>query len=250
MTDAKTPHRATTFAQAAVYTLIVIAILVVLNFLSNRYDKSFDSTANKRYTLSDQTAKIARNLAQNLTISFWDQPQRFPNAKDLFDRYQGLSTKIKVEYQDVDKKRTQAIAQGVHSPLPNIFITVGNKKEEAKSLTEEEVTGALVRALKGGDRMVCFVLGSGEPSVEDTAPGGYSKLKELTEKNNYKTQVVKLLEKQQIPAECTIVVVGGPRRDYIKAEVDALQAFVENGGRALIMLDPPLKFGSEIDENT
>ena len=111
------------------------------------------------------------------------------------------------------------------------------------------MTGAIVRTLKGGDRMVCFTLGSGESSAEDATPAGYGKVKELTEKNNYKTQVVKLLEKPQIPMECTIVVVGGPRRDYIKPQVDAIQTFVESGGRALIMLDPPLKFGGEIDDN-
>src|SRR5262249_50814409 len=30
----------------------------------------------------------------------------------------------------------------------------------------------------------------------------------------------------------------------------ALKAYVENGGRALFMLDPPLKIGQEIDENS
>ena len=48
------------FAQAAVYTLIVIAILGVLNFLAQRYNKSLDATANKKYTLSDQTAKVVK----------------------------------------------------------------------------------------------------------------------------------------------------------------------------------------------
>src|SRR5262249_57540808 len=94
-----------------------------------------------------------------------------------------------------------------------------------------------------------YRLGSGEPSTDDSQPGGYSKVKELTEKNNYKTQTVKLLETRQIPVECTIVVVAGPRRDYIPAEVDAIRGFVENGGRALFLLDPPLKFGKQTDEN-
>ena len=243
-------HRAANFAQAAVYTLIVIAILGVLNFLANRYNKSFDATANKKYTLSDQTAKIVKNIQGDLTIVYWDRPNAFPNAEDLFNRYKGLSPKVSVQYQDVDKKRTEAIAAGVKSPLPNIFVKVGNKTELAKSLTEEEVTGAMVRALKGGDRMVCFLTGSGEGSPADTDQnGGYSAAKELTEKNNYKTKAVPMIPKPEIPADCTIVVIGGPKRNYLQPEVDAIKAYVENGGRALIMLDPPIKFGSEIDEN-
>ena len=248
MANTKT-HRAANFAQAAVYTVIIIAILGVVNFLAQRYNKSFDSTANKKYTLSDQTAKVIKNLQGDLAITYWDRPDKFDNAKDLFDRYKGLSPKVKVEYQDVDKKRTEAIAAGVKS-VPTILVTVGNKTETAKSLTEEEVTGAMVRALKGGDRTVCFTSGFGEAATTDTTGSdGFGNAKDLTEKNNYKTKVVPLIPKPEIPTDCTILVVAGPKRNYLQPAVDAIKAYVENGGRALIMLDPPLKFKSEIDEN-
>ena len=39
-------------AYAAVYILVVIAAVVVVNVLANRYNKSFDATSNKRYSLS------------------------------------------------------------------------------------------------------------------------------------------------------------------------------------------------------
>ena len=248
MATGQQPRRMVTFAQAAVYTLIVIAILSVLNFLANRWNKSFDSTSNKRFTLSDQTAKIVRNLKPDLTISYWDQPTRFQQAQDLLDRYKNLSTKINVQYQDTEKKRTQAIAAGVKSQ-GTIFVQVGNKKEEAKSLTETDVTGAIIRAIKTGDRIVCSVAGSGEPALDETGNSGYSNLKDLTERNNYKMQSVNLVQKAEIPKECTILMVAGPKRDYLAPAVSAIKAYVEDGGRALFMLDPPLKFGSGIDEN-
>jgi len=98
--------------------------------------------------------------------------------------------------------------------------------------------------------MVCFVLGSGEHSADDTDREGLSTAKTLVEKNNYKTQTVKMLPKPEIPKDCTIVVVPGPKRDYIQLEVDALKSYVEDGGRALFMIDPPLMFGGQqIDEN-
>ena len=248
MATSKT-HRVANFAQAAVYTLIVIAILGVLNFLAQRYNKSFDSTANKKYTLSDQTAKVVKNIPGGLVITYWDRPNQFPNAKDLFDRYQLISPKVTVDYEDVDKKRTEAIADGVKT-VPTILVKVGNKTETAKSLTEEEVTGAMVRALKGGDRTVCFTSGFGEGSTTDTTGGeGFGNAKDFTEKNNYKTKVVPLIPKPEIPTDCTILVVAGPKRDYLPPAVDAIKNYVENGGRALVMLDPPLQFKSTIDEN-
>ncbi len=249
MAAANNNRRASALTQGLMYTVIVIAILVLLNFFANRYNKSYDSTSNKQFTLSDQTVKIAKNLQQPLTITYWDQPTKFKPAQDLLDRYKNLSPKIDVQYMDADKKRTQAIAAGVKT-LGTIFVDIGTKHQEAKSLTEEEVTGAIVRALKGGERLACFVLGSGEHSIDSAERSGYSQAKELLEKNNYKTQTLKMLEKTEIPKDCTIVTVAGPKRDYIQPEVDALKAYVENGGHAVFMLDPPLKFAKEdIDDN-
>ena len=207
--------RQTKFAlYATVYTLIVIGVVATVNFLANRYNKSYDATKSKKFTLSDQTEKIAKNLKQDVKITYWDKATAFTGAHDLLDRYKNLSSKIDVQYEDVDKKKTAAIAAGVKS-YGTIFVNVGDKHEEAKSLTEEEITGAMVRAMKGGARMACFVLGSGEHSIADTDREGYSGLKELLEKNNYKTDTVKLLEKPEIPQTCTVLVVGGPKRDYI-----------------------------------
>ena len=40
-------------AYATIYILVMIAAVVVANVLANRYNKSYDATSNKRYSLSD-----------------------------------------------------------------------------------------------------------------------------------------------------------------------------------------------------
>jgi ABC-type uncharacterized transport system involved in gliding motility auxiliary subunit len=236
-------------AYTAVYVLIVLAVVGAVNFLANRYNKSYDATASKQFTLSDQTVKIAKNLKQDVNISYWDTPTQFPAARDLLDRYKNLSSKINVDYEDVEKNRTKAIQAGV-SRRGAVLVDTGAKHEEAKSLSEEEVTGALVRALKTGGKVACFVTGSGEHALDDADRNGYGNLKTLIEANNYKTQSVNLLQKPELPKDCTVLVVGGPSRDYLQPEVDAIKNFVEGGGKAILMLDPPLKFAKEnIDEN-
>ncbi len=250
MAQQTSQRRAATLATAIGYAVVVIAILGVLNFLANRYNKSYDSTTNKQFTLSEQTEKIVKNLTQDVKITYWGQSSAFSGARDTLDRYQNLSRKIDVEYQDVDKKRTQALAAGVKNPIPNIFVQVGNKSELAKGLTEEDITGAIVRALKGGDRTVCFTVGSGEHDTEDMERDGFSAAKDATEKSNYKTEVIRLLTKPEVPADCTIVVVPGPKHDFLAPEVKAIQDYVENGGRALILMDAPLKVGAlNVDDN-
>jgi ABC-type uncharacterized transport system involved in gliding motility auxiliary subunit len=250
MAEQTSRRRAASLATAILYAVIVVLILGGLNFLANRYNKSYDSTANKRFTLSEQTDKIAKNLQQDLTITYWGQPSGFQQARDLLDRYKNLSSKIDVRYEDVEKNPTRAKAAGVKNPIPNIFVQVSNKKETAPGLTEEDITGAMVRVLKGGDRTVCFTLGSGEHATDDTTKDGYSTAKDQTVKSNYKTEEIKLLPKPEIPAECTIVVVAGPKHDYLAPEVASIKAYVENGGRVLFLLDPPFKFaGAEVDDN-
>ena len=236
-------------AYTAVYVLIVVAVLGVLNFLANRYNKTYDTTTSKQFTLSDQTEKIAKNLKQDVSISYWDQPTQFQAAHDLLDRYKNLSPKIDIHYEDLEKNITKARAAGV-TRRGAVLVQTAGRTQEAKSLSEEEVTGALVRAMKTGDKLACFAEGAGEHTLEDADRTGYGQLKTLIEGNNYKTQGINLLQKPEIPKECTMVIVGGPSRDYLQPAVDTLKNYVENGGKAIIMLDPPLKFAKQnIDEN-
>ena len=55
-------------AYVTVYVLVILAVLGVVNFLANRYDKSYDSTANKQFSLSDQTVKAVKGLKKDVTV--------------------------------------------------------------------------------------------------------------------------------------------------------------------------------------
>ena len=236
-------------AYATVYILVVLTALVIVNLLADRYNKSYDATSNKRYSLSDQTAKVVKGLKQDATITYFDQGTRFEHAKDLLDEYKNLSPRVKVDYVDPDKNPQVAREAGIKD-YGAAVVQIGTKKEQAKSMTEEGITGAFIRDLKSGTRTVCFVAGSGEHQIDDFEKGGYSHFKDLLGKDNYQAKSIDLLQKAEVPNDCTVVVVAGPTRDYQQPEVDAVKKYVEDGGRALIMLDPPLKIGrSEIADN-
>ena len=227
-------------AYAVVYILVVLAIVVVANVLSDRYNKSFDATSNKRYSLSDQTAKIVKGLKQNATITYFNQSTRFRDGKDLLDEYTNLSPKIRVDYVDPDKNPQLAREDNVRD-YGTAVVQIGNKKEAAKSMNEEGITGAFIRDLKGNTRTVCFVTGSGEHQVDDSSREGLSHLKELLGKDEYETKSIDLVQKAEIPDDCTALVVAGPTHNYEQPEVDAIKKYVENGGRAFFMLDPPIQ---------
>jgi ABC-type uncharacterized transport system involved in gliding motility auxiliary subunit len=237
-------------AYATVYIIIILAVLVVANFLANRYNKSFDATANKRYTLSDQTKKVVGDLKQDVTLRYFDDADRMQAAKDLLDRYQNLSTKLHIQYVDLNKDPTLARAQNV-SRKGEAVVTVGTRREDAKTFDEEGVTGALIRALKGGEREVCVVSGHGEHRLDDSSQDeGFSGFQTIVQRDNYKVQAVNLQVKAEVPMDCTVLVISGPTGDYIQPEVDAIKKYVEAGGRALFMLDPPLRLGRrQISDN-
>src|ERR1700684_234175 len=100
-------------AYATIYIIVILAVLVVANFLANRYNKTFDATSNKRFTLSDQTKKVVGDLKQDVTISYFARANEMQGAKDLLDRYQNLSPKVHVQYVDLLKNPTLARAQNV-----------------------------------------------------------------------------------------------------------------------------------------
>jgi ABC-type uncharacterized transport system involved in gliding motility auxiliary subunit len=77
-------------AYVALYIIIVIAVLAMVNWLANRHNKSVDTTSNKRFSLSDQTHKVVGGLNQNVKISYFDRTENFQRAKDLLDRYDTL----------------------------------------------------------------------------------------------------------------------------------------------------------------
>jgi ABC-type uncharacterized transport system involved in gliding motility auxiliary subunit len=247
-------------AYMAVYTIVILAVLAAVNFLGNRYSKAYDSTKNKQFSLSDQTIKVIKELKSPVTFTYFGRDITFREAEDVLDRYAALSTKVNVRYVDPVKKPQVARADGFRSDSP-VVVSNGVKSEGAKALSEEEITGALIRALKTGERNVCFLTGFGEHSIDDTEANGYSVLKALLDRENYKSRAVTLTPaapeagKQlavgqttpaaniEIPPDCTVVVVGGPQAAYPQPVVDALRKYVENGGHAIVMLDETIRIG-------
>jgi ABC-type uncharacterized transport system involved in gliding motility auxiliary subunit len=245
-----------------VYVLVILLVLAGVNFLANRYDRSWDSTANKQFSLSDQTIKEVRGLKRDVHATYFGSNETFTNARDLLERYASLNPRFHVEYIDPERKPALAKAAG-YRPDATILMNSGDRREAAKSLSEEEVTGALIRSLKSGARNVCVLNVAGEHRIDDEGDGGYAFLKQVLERDNYTVRSIDLKPAApdaskplaigqtpaeanvEIPKDCTVVIVGGPSLDYSPAVVTALKNYVENGGRAMILLDSVLKIGRE-----
>jgi ABC-type uncharacterized transport system involved in gliding motility auxiliary subunit len=224
-----------------ILALAVIAILAVINFVGFRHHKTFDLTTEKLYTLSDQTRNIVSNLKQDLTVARFDKA---PNASfdDLMAEYKALSPHFK--YQFVDPNQKPEIAQdfGV-TRMGDVVVAYGVRKDHLDASVhgqpgEEDVTGAIVKVISDKVKEVCFVTGHGEKSLTDGSQDGYTQVDAGLKKENYVTKTINLIADNGVPADCSALVIAGPKQSYYPQETAMLGKFLDAGGDALIMVDP------------
>jgi ABC-type uncharacterized transport system involved in gliding motility auxiliary subunit len=223
-------------ANVAVYTLVGIAILGLANWFVSRHDQTWDLTPNKKYSLAPQTVKLLKDLNQDVTVYVFDRERSFGQRHDLLDMFSLASRHLKVRYVDVDRQPSLARQYAVRT-YGTIVVAAGARHFEAQGDTEEGISNALIRLFKG-QRTACFLTGHGERDLESSERIGYSGVKKEFEHESYLTKTVTLMQKMEIPPDCSMVIVAGPKNDYLPQEVDTIRKYVTGGGRAMFMLDP------------
>ena len=218
------------------YILVFAAILVAVNYLGVRYNKTYDATENKLYSLSGQSIKVINGLEQDLKIYYFDQAHLFERVRGSLVQYENASSRVSVSYVDPDSRPELAREMDVRT-YGTIYVEYAGNREEANSASEEDITNAIIRVKKGQEKTACFLTGHGEADLEDSDREGFAGAKDETEGANYKTQTISLLENPEVPQDCTLVVVAGPANDYLEPEIDILKKYVESGGRMVFMLD-------------
>lgn len=224
-----------------ILTLAVAAILVVANYFGFQYHKRFDLTSEKLYTLSPQTQKIVRNLKEDVDIvHFAKEPDS--QLDSLLSEYRNLSHRIKFQEVDPDQKPGLARQYGA-TRMGEVDVASGPRTQHIEppvdgGFTEEAITSAILKVSSGKVKTVCFVSGHGEKSLNDTGPHGYSEANAGMKRENYDTQTINLVQSNGVPSECSVVVVDGPTQAYFPQETSMLTKYLDNGGKALIELDP------------
>lgn len=224
-------------ANLAVYTLVVVAIVVFANVIVDRYfSRRWDLTPNKKFSLSPQTEKILKGLNRDVTLYDFDREGGSRSSHDLLDQYSGVSRRVSVRYLDPDRNPALARQFAVRT-YGTIAVASGDQHFEAQGNDEEAITNALIRMLKG-QKTVYFLQGHGERDLDSTDRFGYQNIRKEFENENYQVKTLALLQKMEIPADSTLLVIAGPKNDYLPVEVETIRKYVQGGGRLLLMLDP------------
>src|SRR3954471_19309385 len=72
---------------AGVSVLVVLGLLIAVNYLSNRHNKRWDLTANKQYSLSDQSVKILQGLDAPVNVRVFDKEGEFDRYRTRLAEY-------------------------------------------------------------------------------------------------------------------------------------------------------------------
>jgi ABC-type uncharacterized transport system involved in gliding motility auxiliary subunit len=238
-------HRQTRLGTIAVSSvLIVLGILVAVNYLANRRNHRWDLTANKQFSLSDQTRQILHKLDAPVKVTVWDRPNQFDAFRDRLDEYQYLSNgKLNVEYLSPDKNPVRANQEKVQT-YGTVVFTYKNRQERVTGSDEQQLTNTLIKVITGEERKVYFTQGHGERDTVSSGREGYSAIVQALGSENYKVEPLPLAQKPEVPADAAVVVVAGPTTDLLQPEVDALKTYLAGGGKLLVLTDPPGKPGA------
>lgn len=229
---------------AAASVIVVLAILTAINYLSTRYNKRWDLTVAKQFTLSDQTRKVLQGLNKPLRVIVFAPTEQFQGFHQRLDEYGYLSRNFKVEYVDPDKK--PAIAKP-YEPLVQggtIVLDYNGRIERVNTNTEQALTNALIKVTHGEQNKVYFVQGHDERSLEDSDATGYGTVAQYLTASSFGHDNIVLSQVRAIPQDATVLVIAGPKSDFFPNEIDLLKAYLARGGKILFLLDPREKADS------
>ncbi len=228
---------------SAVSVLVVLGILVAVNYIGAQQKKRWDLTANQQFSLSDQTKNILQKLDAPLQILAFDKDQNFERFRDRLKEYEYQSKNVHVDYIDPDKKPAEAQQNQVQA-YGTLVISYKNRTERITSDTEQDITTAIIKVVQGGTKKVYFTQGHGEKDPASSERDGYKAIADAMARENYTVDKVVLAQTTAVPDDASVVVVAGPKLDFLPAEVDALKKYLAKNGKLLLELDPPAKADS------
>ncbi len=246
----------------------VLAILVMVNYLSARHFERFYLGLGVQTRMSPGTLNILHTLEEEVrVVVFFDRDEiLFKPVSALLDEYDYASGSLKVEY--VDYYRDPAKAQMIKnefglSPVTDqnviIFSSQGRTKIVSQGSLSEYDIDAVIRQESNEVRRIGFrgeqmftaailnvtdpdpmklyhLTGHGEHPIGDYKQEmGYGQFADLLKENNIEVEPLFLLEKG-IPEDCRGLIIAGPVNPLHPKELTMIDEYLQRGGRLFCLM--------------
>ncbi len=237
--------------QSFVLIVAIIGIICVGNVLAYRRHYQWDLTGNRRLSLSPMTVRLLQHLDKKISVTaFYSssaqrrfEQQEAQQVRDLLDQYADRSSNF--TYQMVDYRRDLAKWQNMamsirltSDPPVTVFTTPDGGKEEVKGTTEKDFTAALIKLTRKQKKHIYFTEGHGEldPTGMNRQNSATVVKQVLTDQQDEVATVNLSGKERKVPADCSVLVIAGPDVEFQPEEIKAVNDYLNNGGKALVLL--------------
>lgn len=236
-------------------TVVFLGICVVFYLFLNSWDVSWDLTEEGRRDLSPQTIQVLQamntevealcfflQVDEELVVIARDKTMRF------LEQCQRYTPLLSVEMLDptVDRARLEAMNITHASVQGTVVLRAGDRQRVitltggSPRLEERDFTNALINVLRHVEPKVYFLTGHRERDIMDEdEQDGASILGNLLRGESYNIERFAIqISDPEIPVDADIVVINNPLMDLHPVEIEALDAYMNKGGRLMLLIDP------------
>ena len=98
--------------------------------------------------------------------------------------------------------------------------------------TEQDITNTIIKVVTGEQKKIYFTQGHGEKGTESADRDGYAQISNALKGENYTVDKLVLAQTGAVPDDASVVIVAGPKIDFLASEIDALKSLPRQGREA------------------
>lgn len=239
--------------------LVLAALFGVLAYsLIERADQTVDLTSERTWSLSSRTASVLDGITEEVKI--YALFRKGAPDGERFERVAGLYTQrnpaVSVEIIDplMQPARARSLVQSTGnaemdrlSEAGTVLLQSGSRRRRLEArFAEEALTNAIVKLTSGQDRRLCWSVGHGERDADDDqgALGWGVTVLRLEDRNVVVTE--QRILTAGVDRACEALAIIGPTRDFQPRELEAVAAYIAEGGQVMLALDAPNPEGVQV----
>jgi len=234
--EALAKRRARYGSGALLQLLLWLLVLGMASYLGVRHDWFKDMTRSRFYSLDQQTLDILHHLPGPVEVTAFFQSDTQENDRRRLELYSQASPLFHLSYVDPDKHPEIAEKKSIAAYGTLLFECRG-KSVRITQHEESDITNALVKATRSGEKVIYFLAGHEEADPGSDDKAGLSILRKALEDQNYELKGF-FLNQMEVPEDASVVVIASPRIPLEDAELVALGKYLDRGGKLLVMVDP------------
>ncbi len=224
-------------ANAVIYTLIFLGILVLVNIVANTHTMQKDLTEGALFSLSDQSKKVLDNLEEDVKVLAFYQVSKGTPLEDLLKIYANYSPRFSYEFIDPVQHPEKASKHEI-TTTDILVVICGDRETKIPGDFEEDITNAILKVANPMQKKIRFLTAHGERDLDGEEEQGYIVARKALENENYEVLPLELYMIDEVPSDTDVLVVASPEKALEKNELEAIERYIDGGGNALFLMDP------------